>query len=76
MTITHQKIEIVYHVTATGTGEDERNEADDYLRSLGYVRSLWVDGDDWSMNFVRTEVVADTARGDEVRLDGRWEAKE
>ncbi len=62
-------------VHATGTGEVERDTVDAHLRSLGYQRKLWIDGEDdaWEMRFVRTEIVAGTGRGDKVTLDGRWE---
>ena len=70
----HQQIWTSQRVHVTGTGEAERDAVEAHLRSLGYQRKLWVTGDDgWEMRFVRTEVVADTSRGDKVALDGRWE---
>ena len=69
MTIHHDRqVTRVHRVIVTGDTEAERNEEDARLRELGYRRTLWVMGSPWSMYFGRTEVVADTARGDEVAL--------
>ena len=81
MTIHHdrQTITRVHRIEVTADTEDEIDKMDYNRRRRGYQRKLLIKSDvdpPWSAVFVRTEVVADTARGDRVWLDGRWEVKE
>ena len=60
----------VHRIEVTADTEDEIDKMDYSRRRRGYQRKLVIKSDvdhTWSAVFVRTEVVADTARGDEVR---------
>ena len=73
MTIHHDRETItrVHRIEVTADYEEEIDKMDYNLRQHGYQRKLLIKSEvdpTWSAVFVRTEVVADTARGDEVGL--------
>ena len=80
MTITYdQTIWTSQRVIVKGSNEHEFALVEGHLETLGYERKHKPEDptQPWEAFYIRAVVVADTARGDKIHLDGRYElAKE
>jgi hypothetical protein len=74
VTIRYDRQQIVKYqrVDVVADSEEEIDKVSRYLHEHGYQRKLLIKDErkpEWSAWFIRTEVVADTARGDVIHVE-------